>query len=67
MQEVFTNWQLATNIDRRNNAKTRQLLNAKKKLLLVKCFLSWRSVARFDQSESQANVTPKNNIGGSSY
>lgn len=56
MQKVFINWQFNAHINRRNNYKLSKLLNAKQKLILVKVFLSWRSIAKFETSEQEIHI-----------
>ena len=53
MQQVFINWQFNAHINRRNNYKLSKLIDAKRKLMLVKVFLSWRSIAKFETSEQE--------------
>ena len=50
---VFINWQFNAHINRRNNYKLSKLIDAKRKLMLVKVFLSWRSIAKFETSEQE--------------
>lgn len=53
---VFQAWKDYAHINHRNIVKLGQFLSAKHKLKLLRCFLNWRSVARFDHSDD--NVTP---------
>ena len=51
MLQVITEWRQSTRWRKQNKFRVEQVLNSKKQLQMLKCFLSWRALSRYAQSE----------------
>lgn len=60
--KVMTEWKFISRSLRRNKYKLEHKMNTKKQMLLLKCFLGWRSVARYEQSD--LSQLDQNAVGG---
>ena len=63
MLQVITEWKFATRWLKRTKYRLDQILQSKKQLTTLKCFLAWRAIARYEQSELTTSQNLRNNRG----
>ena len=56
MLRVITEWKFATRWLKRTKYRLDQIVQSKKQLTTLKCFLAWRAIARYEQSDFTCSI-----------